>query len=394
MIKDKIKYLTKSLGIDVKRIDTKNERYRIVSLIPGGKIRGHALLAHLVKPFLLSDEELLPVSHTHFLESKLIGKVLLDLGFAVDVIDYRNDTFHPDKEYTFFISPARKYFERYAQILNSDCIKIAHLDTAHWLSNNTNALNRCYEFKTRKGVAIKSYKFIEENKAIELSDYGVVLGNKYTIDTYRYAHKPLFRVPLPTVKTYPKPETKKYDNVKKNFLWFGSNGFIHKGLDIVIEAFTELEDYNLTICGPINSEEDFVKIYYDELYNTRNITTRGWIDVCEKEFLDITDQCIGIVYPSSSESGGGSVLTCMQAGLIPLVTYESSVDVDETYGILIDEISIPGVKEAVLKLSKLSGEKLKEMSDTAWFYSRSNFTHSAYYNGYKNILSKVLNNNT
>jgi glycosyltransferase involved in cell wall biosynthesis len=92
----------------------------------------------------------------------------------------------------------------------------------------------------------------------------------------QYAKKPLFPVPIPSACMYPWSESKDFDACRRNFLWFGSGGFIRKGLDLVLEAFAGMPEYHLTVCGPIEEERDFQQAFAKELYDTPNIHTLGW----------------------------------------------------------------------------------------------------------------------
>lgn len=100
-------------------------------------------------------------------------------------------------------------------------------------------------------------------------------------------------------------KNKNYKDAKKHFLWFGSSRLIHKGLDLLLEIFKELPDLHLHVCGPINNELKFKDIYYEELYNTKNIHTYGFINIQSKSFKGIINKCAFIIFPSCSEGGGG-----------------------------------------------------------------------------------------
>ena len=155
---------------------------------------------------------------------------------------------------------------------------------------------------------------IELNEAIENADYAVTYGNQFTLDTYRYAQKPLFRIPISTCAVFPWPENKNYGASRSNFLWFGSEGLVHKGLDLALEAFAEMPEHHLYVCGPLQKEKDFIKAYYKELYETPNIHAVGWVDVDGPEFMGIVNKCLGVVYPSCSEGQRGVWWrACMQA---------------------------------------------------------------------------------
>jgi len=383
-----IKKITRKFGIEIKRYTEDFDETAFVSLKPDKVCRGDVLLSYIVEPFLLEAGEPVPNTHTHYWESLQIARTYLDLGYSVDVISYRNRTFVPQKDYSFFVA-ARTNFQRIAQLLNQDCVKIVHLDTAHWLFNNCAAYKRCLALQQRKRVTLKSYKMVEPNWAIEYADCATILGNQFTISTYHYAQKPMSRIPVPACIVYPWPKDKNFDACRNHFLWFGSRGLVHKGLDLVLDAFVEMPEYHLTVCGPVQREKDFERAFYKELYQTPNIHTIGWVDIGSSEFMEITNNCIGLVYPSCSEGGGGSVIACMHAGLIPIVSYESSVDVSDDFGLVLRDCSIEGIKNAIQMVSHLPIEKLKKMAQETWEFARENHTREKYTEEYQKFAAQI-----
>jgi glycosyltransferase involved in cell wall biosynthesis len=355
-----------------------------------GNARGTVLLAYILKPFLLRDNDSVPKSHTHYMESLTIAEAFLDLGYDVDVIDYRNATFKPQKNYSFFVS-ARTNFTKIAPRLNNDCIKIAHLDTAHFLFNNATAFERLLEMQKRRGKTAYSMKLIEKNWAPEHADYLAVLGNEFTLSTYRYSGKKMFDLPVPTPSVYPSPADKNVDSARKRFIWLGSNGLVHKGLDLTLEAFSQLPDHHLIVCGPVDdaSEQEFKNIYSRELYETSNIETIGWIDVTSEKFIELAASCIGLVYPSCSEGQAGAVVTCMQAGLIPIVSYESGIDVDD-FGLVLENCSVPKIIEAVTSVSTEPLPNLRERATKSWQQARQNHTQEHYLAKYQKMIETIL----
>jgi glycosyltransferase involved in cell wall biosynthesis len=386
-LKQFIKTIFRACGIEIRRY-VPNVYERVVSVEPKNNSQGNVLLALWIKPFLLKDSEPVPNTHAHHWRSLQIARTFLDMGYHVDVIDYLNSEFIPQKQYVFFVS-FRAHFDRIAQRLNKDCIKIVHLDTAHWLFNNSASFRRGLNLQQRRGVTLKGLRIVESNMAIEHADFGTISGNKFTVGTYSYSRKPLFLIPYPTCAVYPWPEKKEFESWRKNFLWFGSRGFVHKGLDLVLEAFAEMPDYRLSVCGPIKDENDFEKAYYKELYQTPNIRTLGWVDIEGPEFTEVTNKCVGVIYPSCSEGGGGSVLTCMHAGLIPIVSYGSSVDVED-FGIILKDSSIEEIKGSVRMISSLSAEKLKSMSRKAWECVRAYHTRERFAEEYRKMIETII----
>lgn len=361
----------------------------LVSLEPDCRSIGNVLLAYVIDPFLLKDNEPIPSSHTHFWESVQIAKTFLGLGYSVDAISYRNRKFIPEREYSVFVS-ARTNFERITQSLNKDCIGIVHLDTSHWLFNNYASYSRCVAVQRRRGASLtSSFKLVEPNRAIECADFATMLGNNFTINTYSFANKKILPVPVPACTTYKWTEDKDYEFCRNRFIWLGSSGLVHKGLDLALEAFAGMPDCHLTVCGPVKADNDFERIYYKELYETPNIHTVGWIDIQSPEFLDIIRNCAGTVYPSCAEGQSGAVVTCLQAGLIPIISCESGVDISD-FGIILRNCTIDEIKDSVRKVSALSVKELSMKARQSWecaqkYYTRENFSRE-----YKEAIKQIV----
>lgn len=362
------------------------------SLVPERVPVGNVLLAYIIEPFLVKNTDDISSAHTHDQESFLMAKVFLDMGYAVDVIDYRHGGFIPKKNYDFFVS-ARTNLERIGRRLNEDCVKIVHLDTAHFLFNNYASYKRSLELQRRRGVTVPSKRVVENNLAIEYADYATLLGNQFTLGTYSYANKPVFPLSGTTVEVYPWDEEKNFERCRRHFLWFGATGFVHKGLDLVLEAFVQMPEYHLTVCGPVDEEKVFVRAYFKELYETENIHTVGWVDVRGERFRRVAGECLALVYPSCAEGMSGSALTCMQAGLIPVLSRESGVDVHD-FGVLLQESSVDEIKRVVHALAESSPDELQRRATTTWEYARTHHTKETFSQEFSEVLKSIMNDSS
>ncbi|RKT47400.1 glycosyltransferase involved in cell wall biosynthesis [Thiocapsa rosea] len=365
-----------------------------ISFRPPGPQQGRVLLAHIVQAFIRGTPDSLRTSHNHFAEAVAIVDALLELGYAVDVISYRNTTFHPHIRYDLFIS-SRVNFELIAKRLPRETIKIVHLDTAHWLHNNAAALNRCLEVRRERHVALASYKLLEPTWAIDSADYATLLGNEVTYETYRFGNTPVFQLPNPAVRLYPCPINKDLGRVRHHFIWLGSRGFIQKGLDLVLAAFARMPEYRLTVCGPISQEPDFAKAFHKELYETPNIRTHGWIDVGGHEFQQLANECIGLIYPSCAEGAAGAVVTCMQAGLIPIISRESGIDIDESLGLMLGSfmhgsVTVESLMEATRRIAGQPADALKDMAVESWRIARSTYSPENYKAVFTSIIRQIV----
>jgi len=363
---------------------------KIVSLKTKNGNNGNILLAYIIEPFLLKGEalETLLKKHTHYWESLQMANTFLDIGYNVDVISYLNERFIPKKSYQIYIN-ARTNFQKIAERLNSNCIKIVHLDTAHWLFNNCEAHKRYLFLQKNKGVTLKTRKIIRENWAIEAADYATLLGNGFTMSTYAYANKAIITLPVPAAQVYPWQEDKDYEACRKRFLWLGSEALVNKGLDLVLETFSNMPDFELIVCGPIEKESDFREAFYKELYQTANIKTVGWVDITSRQFSEIAKSCVGLIYPSCSEGQSGAVITCLQAGLIPIVSYESGVDAHD-FGLVLNDCTVEEIECNVRSISERPIEELKKMSRSAWEFARENNTKENYAKVFRSAMERII----
>ncbi len=363
---------------------------RLISLpaAPGEPI-GRVLLSYVVDPFLAAGEAAVSYAHTQDWECWAIAKSWRELGFAVDVIHWTNSTFVPKATYDVLIDP-RRNLERLAALLPEATIKIFHAETAHWRVNDEAQRQRLDELRRRRGIRLQRTRLVGANRGIEVADCAVVLGNEWTLATYSAFGKPLCRVPLSNPLLYPWPEAKDFDACRNRFLWFGGVGFVHKGLDLVLDAFAGADELELEVAAPLDREPEFAAAYQRELFRTPNIRALGWLDVAAQRFVDVADRVVGAVYPSCSEGGGGSLITTMHAGLVPLATREASVDVDPSYGVLLTDARVETVRASCRALAQRPAEELRATAAAAWRRARAAHTRETFAARYRQAVLEIL----
>jgi len=388
MLKGLVKGALNRAGIEIRRPPPLPYLPQCVTLPPAGQPRGRCLMAYILQPFL-DDAARTRTSHTHFLESVLMAQVWTELGFEVDVIDYRNAAFQPQGRYDHFVS-ARKHLAEVGARLNEDCTRIAHLDTAHFATNNAAAYGRHIAFQAGHGVAVpESLRIIEHNLGIDAADCGVLLGNGTTQASYEYAGKPLYQISVPAAVDYELTSSRDIESSRTRFLWLGSSGLLHKGVDLVIEAFAGLPDLEVTICGPVEQEPRLLRCYQGTLERCDNIHVHGWVDVGSAEFQHLLDRCVGVVYPSCGEGQAGSVVTCVRAGLIPIVSAQTGLDVGD-WGVTIDGLDADSVGRAVSQVAAMPGEELQRRVGRAHRAGIDDHSAQAYLARYRDVISDIL----
>ena len=80
----------------------------------------------------------------------------------------------------------------------------------------------------------------------------------------------------------------------------------------------------------------------------------------------------------------------MHAGLIPVVSLETSVDVDPDFGLILDDCSIEQIKKSIKKISAISVQELKRMALKAWEFARANHTRETFAKEYRKAISAIM----
>lgn len=141
--------------------------------------------------------------------------------------------------------------------------------------------------------------------------------------------------------------------------------------------------------GPVYDEPEFVNVYGKELFHTSNITCVGWLDKFSDDFRVILEQSVAHVFPSCSEAGAAAVIETMAAGVIPVVTHEASIDV-ENFGILLQDASIESIIRQVREIAAMPGEELCRRAQKAWEAAHWNHTPEKFERTYRETMEMIL----
>lgn len=362
---------------------------QVVTLEPVGEQRGRVLFSYILDPFLAASEEAIPYWHTNYWESYTMAHAFAEAGYRVDCISWTNHTFVPSQAYDYLVD-VRLNLQRLAPLVGEDTVKIFHIDTGHHEFHNGAQDRRLQRIRDERGARLRGRKRLEENLGIETADCATVLGNGFTQGTYAFARKPLFRIPISVPAQYPWPEDRDWQRARRRFLWFGSGGLVHKGLDLVLEAFAGMPELELVVCGPVGRERDFEEEFFEELYRTPNVHLEGWVDVAGGAFREILASCLAVVYPSCSEGGGGSVISCMHGGLIPVVTPEASVDVSPGFGVILRRPTVEEIRSEARALAARPVEELRTMARGAWEHAREHHTRPVFQREYRRFVQRLV----
>lgn len=360
-------------------------RGRVITVAPKGPSRGNVLLSYTTVPFTILSETQLS-GHTNYWEARDMAAAFAERGYTVDVIDFSNSAFIPQKPYVYF-SDIGENMQRLAPLLNADCIKVFHATGSYWRFQNDAEDSRLEAAHARRGAALKPRRHVAAY-SIEHADVISSLCGLFPESTYAFLNKPIYRIPLSTTHTFPFPADKDFSLARKHFIWFGGAGAVHKGLDLVLEAFAAMPGFTLTVCGKFEGESDFVAAYHTELFDTPNIKTVGYIRPESELFAQIRKSAVGIIYPSCSEGCASSVVVAMHAGLIPIVSKETGVETC-SFGITLTRNAADAISDALRALSAESTQQLEARSIGAWQYARAHHTREAFARTYRTFVDAL-----
>lgn len=353
-IKAVVRFLLTPYGM---RFVAKAKNYIFLRDVYRSRQSRRVLISYIKEPFRRAS-----FVHTNFFEVTAAAKIFDSLGFRVDVMHYegripRLDTY--DVIYGF-----GDVFQSYFEGGGGRAKTIYYGAGMHVCHQNNATLKRLRDVYRRKGIWLcRSGRYVEKTWTYQttLVDGIIALGNDRCADTYRKHYDgPVLSCPAPFFKTLDYKDIMLARRVesRNGYLWFGSAGLVHKGLDLCLEYFQTRPELQLHICGHLELEPDFINAYRSALFESPNIHVHGFVSVQSEAFKHILENCAFVVFPSCSEGGGASVLTVIGNGaLIPVVSRESSITPE--YGVIIEELTPDGFASAITKTMDMSDEQIK-----------------------------------
>jgi len=252
------------------------------------------------------------------LYANYLPRVLIELGYVVDYIDWQDTTFKPAKHYDLFIGHGGYNFK---QMAHAD--KNIYFSTGfYWREFNRLEAERFDNLERRRGVRLQPDRHIEtdEESALQMADGIITLGNKVTRASYADFMN-VYAIGGMTAQAGQDLSQKDYDKGRKHFLFYSGDGAVHKGLDLLIEAFAGT-DLHLHICQDLPIP--FVNVYPE--LEDGNIHYHRKIDIHSEMFKRLVNLCDWVISATCCEGCPSSVMECMTHGLIPVATRNVGID--------------------------------------------------------------------
>lgn len=240
-------------------------------------------------------------------------------------------------------------------------------------------LDYYFERHGKRHKIIRSGKFYKKYHLEKTYTHVITMGEpEFLMDKYP---SPYSIFPTGLINPEFKFGKKNHYESRKNFLWMGSLGAIHKGLDLLLDVFSERKDVTLHICGLSDMEKKMLK-----LKPSKNIIDHGYVLVSSDKFIDLTNTCTFIILPSCSEGCSTSILTGMLHGLIPIVMKDSGFNRLSGHAVFLDTYRIDYLQSQITYLSDFDVEELSGFSKKVYDFACKNFTINAFSENMRNIL--------
>lgn len=364
------------------------ERRGIIYNIYGTNYKKNVLISYIIHPFIYKNLH----NHTNIQEALAIAEIFNSLNFNVDICKFTLTSNLDYKKYNCIFGFGNPLTNSFYQKNNS--IKIYYGTGMNIPYQNNSTISRIKDVYKKKGVLLpESGRIIPYTYSEQVSfvDAMILLGNTTVAETYRkYYDGPIFTQSPSYFEHILLDDAleKNWEQAQKHFLWFGSVGAIHKGLDLLLDVFPTRPEYHLHICGLNPKEQNFIETYRIELQYP-NIHNHGFVDIYSLEYKNIIKTCSYTILPSCSEAQSTSLINTMCNGLIPIITKQCGIDI-QNFIFQIHTLSPNGIISVLDNLKKLTPSECAKLAQKCQHYTRQHYSLKLYKQKLMENITKIL----
>lgn len=268
----------------------------------------------------------------------------------------------------------------------STAFKILYLTENPYKISYEREMERIQYFYQRHKIKtnlVRTGAFFQENDE-KLADAIICMGDTKYLSHLDVTVKRIW--PTAFINAHPI----KFDKRRlQNFLVLGTDGFIHKGIDLLIEVFSRHNDWNLYLCGS-NIHGTLKKLRYLPVSN--NIHDCGYINVMSEQFVELAEKCMYILLPSCSEAPSTAVLTGMVHGLLPIIMLGNGMDNFSEYCLYFDDFHVDSMEKTLCNAVSYSQIKCVEKAIEIMQFAKKEFTIDNFSQNITTIFNELLNN--
>jgi glycosyltransferase involved in cell wall biosynthesis len=361
-----------------------------IGIEKNGKNAKRALVIHLetaIPYYVAGRVNDCSIMHNHALIWQVYELVhlLVENGYVIDFrSSYKKNLKVDWSKYDLIIDEANNLMNAPE---NKNQIKVFYSTGLAYNFHNNAELYRVNAFYERTGILTNPHRYLEPLFSDHFADYILYKGNDEWMKLY--SDKPK-RHPINTSVTHESDIT--INEGACDFVWIGSIGAIHKGLDLVVEAFKQLPQYKLHIFGNISGEIKFFPWLQNQMKQYPNIRYHGYADFTTQYFEGVIKTCVGHVFPSCSENGATTVAQTSFWGLIPITTPTTnsrSQHLGYVINSAIDREIISGIVEHVKQINQLPQSEIRAKQQTLIQFSKEHHTKKACSDSMRDFILKI-----
>ena len=324
----------------------------------GTKRGRRVLLCYLPEAF---GRGKLPVYHSNFTECRTIAEAFDRLGYSVDCASRGKQGIDYSRYDVVMGINCSSYWNSFTSGKGVSPLRIFYSVGAHTFFNFRVTAERSRDFFANHGRwMLQSCHYVPGNGMnyymSQLSDAVILLGDSFLLEQFKEQDGSADNVRLLPAFHFSVAEPaagKDFSRCRKNLLWFGSSGMVHKGLDIAIDFAVQNPSYTLHICGGSRQEKAFWECYTPIIAAHKNIHYHGFVDIESQEFREVLDECGILVNPSISEGGAVSVLNILGNGaLLPVYSRGTGLDLSAV-GVEVEDATFDSFRNALLAVAEL-----------------------------------------
>lgn len=348
-------------------------------------------IAYIQDPFYHKSNQAYLDLHQNKREAIVQVEVFNELGYNVFVHNYLSKEAVPKIKFNIVFGHEPN-FTRVA-LLNPQAIKVHYVPGAYIGHRNNQIIKMTDTFNDRYNASIPYRRLLEfddltysAEKAYDIADRILLIGSKYTIETFPAYLQPKISTIHQSTQSINKDRSIGIAS-SKHFFFMGSFGNLLKGVSLLVEYFSLHSEYTLHIVGPI---EDDVK---DALQHniTSNILFYGFVNANSELMKDVMSKCNFVIYPSGSEGSPGAVLNSMKNGLIPIVTKWSAFDEISDYGFVLDSWDVESIDLGVKWALSLSEPEIQLRKRNCSQFVENTYNIERYKKEFLNFFVGLIN---
>lgn len=251
---------------------TKNKNHHILYSLLNRK---WAYISYIPEVYYKKKDLHYMLSHQNKREALIIGEIFHRLGYNVKVALFNDSKECDDRKYDIIFGLEPNFITMCKK--NPKALKIYYATGAYWEHQIASVITQTDLFNKTHNTHLQYSRLVKPHNSCEIADTIFQIGSSFTIKTYPQKLQQKIKIinQSSNFTGLCNLEKKLETTSNTEFIWFGSDGSILKGLDIVIEYFMQNTQLKLHIVGPI--DPDFKDYFQPRTKKYTNIIWYGFL---------------------------------------------------------------------------------------------------------------------